>query len=216
MKHKLSLDKSNRVEIGYNKLCPKINDLIKLDSLACSIHTPALIVAPQFVQQLNLIRFQRNSQYKLLIPIDIDGKLFGINKIHNIRDIMNVDGYEIGFTFNKNENELFNEMAAINQMFTSSGARYFIRWVINANKGVDHLDKCHKALSKAIKSNINFEMITIEYDSDDSKVLHELVKSTRKAINMAKAKVKIKSKFSDEIIKHSNNVLYEFEAENLV
>lgn len=216
MKHKLSLDKSNRVEISFNAPCSKINDIAKLDSLACSTHTPALIIEPTFLDQLNLIRFQRNSQYKLLIHVDLEGKLFGINKIHHIRNSMNVDGYEIGLSVNKNENEIFNEISAINQMFTSFGARYFVRWVINANAGMTHVDNCCRAISKSIKNNINHEMITVYFNNDDKDILHGLVKSIRKSLNMQKAKVKIKSKFAEDIIKHDNNIFYEFEAKELV
>jgi len=216
MKTKLPLDKSNRVEINYENMSHKIRSIVDIDTLASSMHSPALIVNPSLLSEINLIRFQRNSQYKLFASIDPECKKFGNNKIHQIRECTDVDGYEIGLTANKNSNEILNEILSISNTFVLSGVRYFIRWVIDAKYGQDHVNNCLEAIRKSKAKNINFDLITIKHNDDDPKVLHGLVKTARKNIGMAKAVIKIKSKFNEDIIKNVQNVLYEFSAEDLL
>lgn len=216
MNTKLGLDKTNRIEVGFTKPSPKIRDMAKLDTVLSSMRSPALVVSPMLLGDINMIRFQRNSQYKVIVSIDPEGKVFGSTKIHQIRECTDADGYEIGLAQGKNQKELLNEIISINNVFVMSGARYFIRWVINAKHGTDHIKNCLAAIKEAKAKNINYEMITIMHDGADAEVLHSLVQSARKSVGIAKELIKIKSKFNEDLIVHDKNLLYEFEAEELV
>lgn len=216
MKTKLTLDKSNKVEINYERMTPKIKNIVDIDTLASCMHSPAIIVNQSLIDDINLIRFQRNSQYKLFASIDPECRVFGGSKIHQIRECVNVDGYEIGLTTGKNANELFNEIMSVSNMFTVSGVRYFIRWVVDCKAGQGHIDNCLEALKRARSKNANYDLITIKHNDSDPKVLHGIVKSFRNKLGMEKAVVKIKSPFNEGIIKNVNNVLYEFSAEDLI
>lgn len=213
---KLTLDKSNRVEIIYNRITPKIKNLVMVDTTANSMHSPAVIINPGFLNDLNLIRFQRNSQYKLFVSIDNECKVFGSNKIHLIRESINTDGYEIGLTAGKNSNELFNEIVSINNIFVNSQARYFIRWVIDTKHGQKHFDNCMEAIAKARAKNINYDLITIKSELADVDILHNMVKEARKKLGMEKAPIKLSTKFNENVIKNVSNVLYEFNIEDLI
>ena len=212
MKTKLPLDKSNRVEVEFLAPSPVIKSLVDLDSLVSSLHAPALVIEPSFLPNLNMIRYQRNSQYRVIGCVDNQFSTFGGNKIYEIQKMIEADGFDIGLTNNKSAIELRNEIKAIDTFLKSSGRQFFVRWVIDASKGPEHIKNCISAIRD---SKTLYEAIAIKADKMDASTAHEIVKQCRKDLGLNKAKFKIISKLSDDLITRDINISYQISANEL-
>lgn len=213
MQVKLPLSKTNRVEIYFDKPNLSVKSLTELDSLLVSTRSPSVIINTEFMNELNLIKLQRNSQYNVIAAIDLDGKVFGSNKIYRIQNLIEADGFDIGLTANKNKVELINEIKAIDQFLKQASKQFKMRWVINSKHGPDHIDKCIDAIKE---SKVRYELISILTDNTDPKTAHNIVKKCRNGLGMVKCKMKISGKPSDDLIINDNNLVYQVRAEDLV
>lgn len=213
MKMKLPVDKTNRVEVLFKGFDLKIRDLYKLDSLMCSCKSPVLIMHPDFVEEMNLIRLQRNSRYSIISMIDLEGLTYGINKVHKIKNII-PDGFEIGLAVNKNSTELLNEIKSITSFLASSGKQFLIRWTINTKHGPDHIKNCLNAIKKY---KDKFDMISFITDNISSELSHKIVHNSRIILGVAKQKMKISgTPEDDDLIIHDKNLRYQIEAKHLI
>lgn len=212
MRVKLPLDQTNRIEVYLDKLSLDIKDLPELDSLMCSIRSPVLVVNPSYLRDINIIRCQRNSQYKLLAAIDLEGKTFGGNKIYKIRDMIEADGFDIGLTVGRNKIEMINEIKGIISFLSQAGKHYSIRWVINTKHGSDHIDKCINAIKE---SKCNYELISLLTDELEPDLAHTIMKDCRNKIGITKCNMKISGKPVDGLIKNDLNLRYQIEAKDL-
>jgi hypothetical protein len=213
MQTKLTFDKSNRVEVEFLAPSMKIKNLSQLDSLVSSLHAPALVIEPSFLPDLNVIRFQRNSQYRVIGCVDKKFSTFGGNKIYEIQNMIEADGFDVGLTNGKNAIELRNEIQGIDKFLKSSGRQFFIRWVIDASQGPKHIEKCISAIRD---SKVMYEAIVIKANDMEAKTAHEIVKTCRKNLGLNKAKFKIIAKFSDDLITNDLNITYQISANELI
>lgn len=213
MQVKLQLDKTNRVEVYFDGPNMKVRGLTDLDTLVSSCRCPSLVVSTDFLSDMNMIKSQRNSQYKLIASIDPDGGTFGGNKVYQIHDLIEADGFDIGLTANKNKTELINEIKGISAFLQSAGKDFVIRWSINAKHGPDHIKTCMEAIKG---SGIKYDLISILCHGESSKTAHNIVKKCRKQIGMMKCKMKITGIPDDDLFKNDANLLYQVRAEDLM
>lgn len=210
---KLPIDKTNRVEVYFSGFDFKIRDLPKLDSLMCSCKSPVLITTSDYVQDINMIKLQRNSRYKVITEIDRNGLTYGGNKIYKIQNLIDADGFEIGLTVGRNSTEILNEMKSITSFLKTSGKQFLIRWSINTNNGPTHIKNCLNAI-KNYKDK--FDMVSFNTDSLPPELSHNIVKNARIIIGMIKCNMKISGQPSDDLIIHDKNLRYQIEAKYLV
>jgi hypothetical protein len=214
---KLPLDISSRIELNYENPSIKVRHLKNVDAEAIKGSCQAIIINPVFLDSFNMLRMNRNSKYKIIVSIDRDCTKFGANKIHTIRENLEADGYEIGLTKDKNENEIFNEITSINNIIESSGLNYSVRWFIDLKNGQDYLDNCLRAISRAKSKGIKYDLVTISTDTNDSELILNLIKSSREKLGMAKASIKMKlNKYNESHIVEDTNVKYEFNIEEIM
>jgi len=213
MRITLPLDKTNRVEVLFKEPDLKIKDLASIDSIMCSSRAPVLVSNPKYISDINMIRLQRNSQYRLLAYIDPEGNQYGGNKIYKIQGLIDTDGFDIGLTNGRSQIELVNEIKGIVSFLQQSGKAYQIRWSINTKHGPDHINKCLKAISS---SKVNFEMISLLTDNLDPDTSHDIVKKARNTIGMNKCNMKISGKPTEELIRDDKNLRYQIEAKDLI
>jgi len=213
MRVALPLDQTNKVEVLFKGPDLKIRDLTMLDSIMCSTRAPALIVESRYLADVNMIRLQRNSQYRLLAIVDPEGKEFGGNKIYKIQGLIEADGFDIGLTAGRSKLELINEIKGIISFLQQSGKAYQIRWIINTKHGSSHVKNCLAAIKD---SKINFDMISLLTDDLDPDLAHDIVKNARESIGINKCNMKISGKPVDGFIRDDANLRYQVEAQELI
>lgn len=213
MRVTLPLDQTNRVEVLFNGPDMKIRDLSKVDSIMCSTRAPALVINPAYMSEMNMVRLQRNSQYRLQAIIDPDGKTYGGNKLYKIQNLIEADGFDIGLTVGRSETEIINEIKGIIAFLSQSGKAYQIRWIIDTNHGDEHIDKCLRAIKA---SKVNFDMISLMTDKLEPDLAHDIVKNAREKIGISKCNMKISGKPVDGFIRHDDNLRYQIEAQELI
>lgn len=213
MRVALPLDQTNRVEVLFEKPSLKVKDLAKLDSIMCSTRAPALVIDPAYINDIIMIKGQRNSKYNVIAAIDLEGKVYGGNKVYHIKNAISADGFDIGLTANKNKTELTNEIKAITSFLSQSPTEYMIRWVINAKHGSGHVKECLEAIKK---SKTKFDMISLITDSIDADLAHDLVKTCRTSLGLAKCKMKISGDPSNDLIRVDNSLRYQVAADLLL
>lgn len=212
MRVKLPLDQTNRIEVFLDKLNLEVKSLPELDSLMCSIRSPALVIDQAYLRDINIIRCQRNSQYKLLAAIDLEGKTFGGNKIYKIRDMIEADGFDIGLTVGRNKIEMINEIKGIISFLSQAGKHYSIRWVIDTKHGSDHIDKCISAIKE---SKCNYELISLLTDDLEPELAHKILNDCRGKIGVSKCNMKISGQPVEGFIKNDLNLRYQVRAKDL-
>lgn len=199
---KIPLTHSHRVEIYFDQPSMKIKRIEDLDTLANSMKSPAIVIAPQFLDYMSTIKQVANSPYKIIVAVDIEGKAFGVNKILAARELAQADGFEIGLSKGKNVTELRNEIKAINAFLSQSGMTFDVRWVINTSGGEEHISRAIEAINK---ENPKYSIITVKGDSE---VIHDVVKFCRKGLGKVKAEMKICSKLHDKLLTDDKNLKY--------
>ena len=214
MKTKLSLDKSNRVEIYYDKPSLAIRSLMALDSLAVSMRSQSVVVDPSCLPDLNVIKFQRNSPYRVIGAVDLACKNFGANKAIQLQNLIEADGFDIGLTAKRNATELHNEINGIQNFLKMAGKPFSIRWLIDVKHGRDHITECLKAI-KSTKTK--YEAICLVVRDLEKEVIENLIDKCRKDLGLAKAPVKIFANYNEELFNDKDlDLTYQFRAEDLV
>jgi hypothetical protein len=201
----LSLDKSIKVEPYF--LAPDRNfpDITKIDIIASKNKCQNVITSVEFCDLVTVMRSRFNSKYGVIVEIDPDGKVFGLNKM--LRTNINystIDGCEIGLSNNKNYTELINEMKVTSDFIKQFGDHIKIRWIINAIYGSKHIENCIKAIKDC---NIKYDLIRIiTQASMEFKNKIELGNLIREGIGIVQAKIKLEVDPKDVVV--LNNVLY--------
>lgn len=210
IKCKVPLTHSHKVEIYFDKPSMKIKRIEDLDTLANSMKSPAIVIAPEFVDYMSTIKQVANSPYKIIVAVDIDGKTFGANKILSAREFVQADGFEIGITANKKLREMRNEIKAINSFLVQSGMKFDVRWVINASNGEKYISDAIEAYKAEKPHN---STITIRGKGD---VIHDIVKHCRKEIGVLKLAMKICAPLTDNLLTNDPNLKYLISVDDLM
>ena len=213
MKVNLTLDKSSRTEIYFDRPSIKIKNLAVLDSLAVSLRSLKVVVNPEFLEECNNIKLLRNSKYKLIGCIDPECKSYGSNKIFHIQNLMQADGFDIGLTV-KDHISLINEIKLIDRFLKMASKKFDVRWIIDSKHGSNHIDNCIKAI---MESKTNNKIICLAAYNKDESVIQKLIKDIRLKLGNIKLPIKIITNFDESIINDKDlNLTYQFKAEELV
>lgn len=212
MQVSLPFDKTTRLEVYFEKPTLKVRDLSSLDSLMCSSRAPTLVVTSDYTSDINMIRSQRNSPYKLITAIDPECKEFGGSKIYRIQNLIESDGFDIGLTANKNKIELINEIKGISSFLQQLGNRFSLRWVVNTKFGNKHIDNCLDAIKE---SKCRYELIVIDTNNSEYSLSHDLVKSCREKLGLNKCVMKVDGQPIEKLINQDINLFFKIKAEDL-
>lgn len=214
MKTKLTLDKSTKVEIYFEKPSLVIRNLMALDSLAVSMRSPCVVIDPSGLPDLNVIKFQRNSPYKVIGAIDLECKTFGSNKAIKLQNLIEADGFDIGLTAKRSATELHNEIVGIQNFLKMAGKPFYIRWLIDIKHGRDHITECLKAIKT---SKTRYEAICLVVRNTEKEVIKSIINKCREELGITKTPIKIFADFNEELFDDKDlNLTYQFKAEELV
>lgn len=202
IKCKIPLTHSHKCEIYFNSPSLKIKRIEDLDTLANSMNSPAIVIEPEFLNHMSIIKQVANSLYKVVVAIDINGETFGANKILQTYEFAQADGFEIGLGIGKNIREIRNEIKAINTFLIQSNIEFDTRWVINIANGEKFIYNAIEAIKAEKPKN---SIITIK---GNDKSTYDVVKSCRKQMGIIKAEMKICSKLHDKLLNNDSNLKY--------
>ena len=192
-----------KIEPSFTTFNQKISNITNIDTIMLKNKCPAIVVNPEWYDQILLMKMQRNSQYKAILPIDIYGNNFGIQKLLNMPSLASAEGFEIGLA-NGPVAQIINEMKSVHDLLKMSKAKYLVRWCINNKYGEKYVNNCLEAIKKY---ELSPDMIRIT-NSDGINV-----NDIRKKLGKMKMTIKIDSKVND--IKKWPNVLYNVKIEEL-
>jgi hypothetical protein len=184
-----------KTDVVFTQPSMKVPDVYRVDTILQQ-HKIGTIMADDV---LHTAKMQRGSGYKVFVAVDLEGKVFGLNKVVRCNSLRNVDGLEFGVS-NKSEKEVQNELNSISSFVSAAGPEFQLKVCLNCKHGKEYLDK----FCKIYKNYSHIKGISLINTGDETE---EFVSYVREKIGNVRLEIKVPhGSLEGNYLKYSINI----------
>lgn len=123
---------TTKMEVNIRRGKTAATDMFQLSTFLIKSRIPAVVVEPEFVENILIDRSKYVNAYKVICAVDFhNGKHFALEKIRDLpQAALSADGFEILVSPNRPDKESLNELRGLTQFFKSIDPMKEIRWVL--------------------------------------------------------------------------------------
>lgn len=172
-----------KTDVVFTQPSLKVPDVYRVDTILQQNKISIVMADNEFADVLHTAKMQRGSGYKVFVAVDLEGKVFGLNKVVRCNSLRNVDGLEFGIS-NKSEKEIQNELNSILSFVKAAGPEFELKVCLNCKYGKKYLDK----FCKIYRLYPMLEGVSLINVGDEAE---EFVNYVREKIGYARLEVKV-------------------------